>query len=89
MERSVANAAAMAEFLRSHPLVRKINYAALSTHPGADVHARQATSGGAVLSFETGGWWNGPSVLLYWRLAWHCHGSLVAKPSRVLLTIAL
>lgn len=54
MERSVANAAAMAEFLRSHPLVKKLNYAGLSTHPGADVHARQATSGGAVLSFETG-----------------------------------
>lgn len=56
MERSVANAAAMAEFLQGHPLVRKINYAALSSHPGADVHARQATSGGAVLSFETGEW---------------------------------
>lgn len=54
MERSVANAAAMADFLKSHPLVKKINYAGLSTHPGADIHARQATSGGAVLSFETG-----------------------------------
>jgi len=59
MERSVANAAAMAEFLRSHPLVKKLNYAGLSTHPGADVHARQATSGGAVLSFETGVWADG------------------------------
>jgi cystathionine beta-lyase/cystathionine gamma-synthase len=55
MERSVANAAAMADFLKSHPLVKKMNYAGLSTHPGADIHARQATSGGAVLSFETGG----------------------------------
>lgn len=59
MERSVANAAAMAEFLKSHPLVKKMNYAGLSTHPGADVHARQATSGGAVLSFETGVWADG------------------------------
>lgn len=55
MERSVANAAAMADFLNGHPLVKKINYAGLSTHLGADIHARQATSGGAVLSFETGG----------------------------------
>jgi cystathionine beta-lyase/cystathionine gamma-synthase len=54
MERSVANAAAMADFLKSHPLVKKMNYAGLNTHPGADIHARQATSGGAVLSFETG-----------------------------------
>lgn len=55
MERSVANAAAMADFLNGHPLVKKLNYASLSSHPGSDVHARQATSGGAVLSFETGG----------------------------------
>eukprot|EP00775_Hariotina_reticulata_P013490 gene13490-13615_t len=54
MERSVANAAAMAEFLSSHPLVKKLNYAGLPSHPGAAVHASQATSGGAVLSFETG-----------------------------------
>jgi hypothetical protein len=54
MERSVANAAAMAEFLHSHPLVKKLNYAGVPSHPGAAVHASQATSGGAVLSFETG-----------------------------------
>lgn len=54
MERSVSNAAKIAEFLKGHPLVRKLNYAGLPTHPGAAVHAAQATSGGAVLSFETG-----------------------------------
>jgi cystathionine beta-lyase/cystathionine gamma-synthase len=70
MERSVANAAAMADFLKSHPLVKKMNYAGLSTHPGYDIHVRQATSGGAVLSFETGvfclhakGWGAATSVL--------------------------
>lgn len=54
MERSVANAKAMAEFLASHPLVKKLNYAGMPNHPGAAIHAAQATSGGAVLSFETG-----------------------------------
>jgi cystathionine beta-lyase len=54
MERSVANAAAMAEFLAGHPLVTQLNYAGRASHPGAAIHARQATSGGAVLSFETG-----------------------------------
>lgn len=54
LERSVANAKAMAEFLAGHPLVKKLNYAGLPSHPGAAIHAAQATSGGAVLSFETG-----------------------------------
>eukprot|EP00879_Flechtneria_rotunda_P019986 GHRR01021013.1.p1 GENE.GHRR01021013.1~~GHRR01021013.1.p1 ORF type:complete len:769 (+),score=330.87 GHRR01021013.1:305-2611(+) len=54
MERSVANAEAMAQFLSTHPLVKKLNYASLPSHTGAAVHGSQATSGGAVLSFETG-----------------------------------
>lgn len=54
MERSVSNTKAIAEFLASHPLVKKLNYAGMPSHPGAAIHAAQATSGGAVLSFETG-----------------------------------
>ncbi|KAF6248259.1 cystathionine beta-lyase [Scenedesmus sp. NREL 46B-D3] len=54
MERSVANAEKIAEFLAGHPLVRRLNYAGRPQHPGAGVHAAQASSGGAMISFETG-----------------------------------
>lgn len=54
MERSISNAEKIAEFLAGHPLVRKLNYAGRPQHPGAAVHAAQATSGGAMISFETG-----------------------------------
>jgi cystathionine beta-lyase/cystathionine gamma-synthase len=55
MERSIDNAEKIAEFLAGHPLVRKLNYAGRPEHAGADVHAAQSTSGGAMISFETGG----------------------------------
>ena len=54
MERSAASAAAIAEWLAAHPLVRRVNYPGLASHAGAAVHAAQATSGGSLLSFETG-----------------------------------
>ena len=41
----------IAEFLESHPLVEKVYYPGLASHPHADVHASQSTSAGAVLSF--------------------------------------
>lgn len=44
-------AGVLAAFLESHPLVEKVYYPGLSSHPGADIHEKQATSGGAVLSF--------------------------------------
>ena len=54
MERSAATAATLAAWLQAHPLVRRINYPGLAGHPGAGVHAAQATAGGSLLSFETG-----------------------------------
>ena len=54
MERSAETAAALAAWLQAHPLVRRINYPGLAGHPGAAVHAAQATAGGSLLSFETG-----------------------------------
>ncbi|GFR53198.1 hypothetical protein Agub_g15947 [Astrephomene gubernaculifera] len=54
MERSAANAAALASFLSRHPLVRKVNYPGLPGHPGHELHMRQASGGGSLLSFETG-----------------------------------
>lgn len=54
MERAADNCAKLAAYLSRHPLVKKVNYAGLPSHPGASVHAAQATTGGALLSFETG-----------------------------------
>lgn len=54
MERAADNAARVADFLSAHPLVRKVNYAGLPSHPGHALHMSQATHGGSLLSFETG-----------------------------------
>ncbi|KXZ54908.1 hypothetical protein GPECTOR_4g980 [Gonium pectorale] len=54
MERSAENAAKLATFLSGHPLVKKVNYPGLPSDPGYALHRRQATSGGSLLSFETG-----------------------------------
>lgn len=54
IERQVQNCGKIAEYLAKHPLVKKINYAGLATHPGHDLHFKQATGAGSLLSFETG-----------------------------------
>lgn len=41
----------IAQYLQAHPLVAKVYYPGLETHPGYDIHAAQSTSAGAVLSF--------------------------------------
>ncbi len=48
------NAQRIAEFLQTHPAVRRVYYPGLTSHPGAQLHARQARGAGGVLSFETG-----------------------------------
>lgn len=42
----------IAEFLAQQPLVEKVYYPGLASHPGAAIHNGQATSAGAVLSFS-------------------------------------
>ncbi|MEO4052632.1 aminotransferase class I/II-fold pyridoxal phosphate-dependent enzyme [Solibacillus sp. CAU 1738] len=42
----------IAEYLEAHPLVEKVYYPGLTTHPGHAIHAAQSTSPGAVLSFN-------------------------------------
>ncbi len=42
----------IAKFLEAHPLVEKVFYPGLESHPGYDIHASQSTSAGAVLSFS-------------------------------------
>ncbi|MCH7322538.1 aminotransferase class I/II-fold pyridoxal phosphate-dependent enzyme [Solibacillus sp. MA9] len=42
----------IAEFLEQQPLVEKVYYPGLASHPGAAIHNGQSTSTGAVLSFS-------------------------------------
>lgn len=52
MNTSVNNAQKIAEFLQVHPKIKKVYYPGLKDHVDHDLHFKQATSGGAVLSFE-------------------------------------
>lgn len=52
LKESVKNAQEIAELLDKHPKVKNVYYPGLKTHPGHEVHFKQATNGGAVLSFE-------------------------------------
>ncbi|KAK6121507.1 hypothetical protein DH2020_044752 [Rehmannia glutinosa] len=54
MQRAQENAQKIAEFLASHPRVKRVNYAGLLDHPGRSLHYSQAKGAGSVLSFLTG-----------------------------------
>lgn len=54
VEKQQENAQKIAEFLASHPRVKKVNYAGLPGHPGRDLHYSQAKGAGSVFSFLTG-----------------------------------
>ncbi|KAI0492284.1 hypothetical protein KFK09_026554 [Dendrobium nobile] len=54
VEKQQANAQKLAEFLSTHPRVKKVNYAGLPEHPGHSLHYSQAKGAGSVLSFLTG-----------------------------------
>lgn len=54
VEKQQENAQKIAEFLSSHPRVKKVNYAGLPDHPGRSLHYSQAKGAGSVLSFLTG-----------------------------------
>ncbi|XP_068634365.1 cystathionine beta-lyase, chloroplastic-like [Aristolochia californica] len=54
VEKQQENAQKIAEFLTSHPRVKRVNYAGLSNHPGSALHFSQARGAGSVLSFLTG-----------------------------------
>ncbi|KAL4442966.1 hypothetical protein ABPG77_008457 [Micractinium sp. CCAP 211/92] len=53
MEHQVANAQRIAEWLAAHPMVHRVNYPGLASHPGKDVHDAQASSPGSIISFVT------------------------------------
>lgn len=51
MKQSTASATAIASYLEGVPEVVKVYYPGLKNHPGYDLHLKQASSPGAVLSF--------------------------------------
>lgn len=55
MIRHAENAAAVALALDSHPLVRRVYYPGLTSHPGHEIARRQMTGFGGVVSFELDG----------------------------------
>jgi methionine-gamma-lyase len=58
------NAQRIAAFLAQHPAVARVYYPGLETHEGYDVHARQASGPGSLISFELkGGYEAGRTVL--------------------------
>lgn len=55
MERHVANAQKLAEFLDGHPKVARVLYPGLPSHPQYELAQRQMSSGGAMIAFEVEG----------------------------------
>ena len=55
MLRHADNAAAIAEALAGHSLVRRVYYPGLASHPGHEIARRQMTGFGGMLSFELEG----------------------------------
>jgi cystathionine gamma-lyase len=53
--RHAENAAAIAEALDAHPLVRRVYFPGLASHPGHEIARRQMTGFGGMVSFELDG----------------------------------
>jgi cystathionine gamma-lyase/cystathionine beta-lyase/cystathionine gamma-lyase/homocysteine desulfhydrase len=56
MDRQEATARRIVEALAAHPGVRAVLYPGLPDHPGHEVHRRQASGFGAMLTFDVGGY---------------------------------
>jgi cystathionine beta-lyase/cystathionine gamma-synthase len=54
MERHEVNGRAIAEFLAGHGKVARVLYPGLPDHPGHEIHRRQASGFGALISFDVG-----------------------------------
>ncbi|MFD7524144.1 trans-sulfuration enzyme family protein [Paenibacillus chitinolyticus] len=55
MEGSEQNARRLAEWLNSHPAVEAVYYPGLPGHPGREIHEKQSSGYGAVVSFDVNG----------------------------------
>jgi len=51
MDRHIENAFKLVAFLVAHPLIEKVYYPGLSTHPGHEIQKKQAKNFGAIISF--------------------------------------
>ena len=52
MEKSVVNAISLTKYLEQHAKIKKVYYPHLESCKFYDIHTEQASSGGAVFSFE-------------------------------------
>lgn len=52
LEKSSDSARKIAAYLHEHPLVEEVYYPGLTFHPGYQIHTRQSTGAGALLSFR-------------------------------------
>jgi cystathionine beta-lyase/cystathionine gamma-synthase len=68
MERHEKNARAIAEWLAGHPKLKGVFYPGLKTHPGHELHQRQASGFGGMIAFDTGSIEQAASVLKRARL---------------------
>jgi len=55
MKQHEENAIAVANYLKGHPLVRKVFYPGLDSHPGHEIAKRQMKGFGGIVSFEMKG----------------------------------
>ncbi len=54
VDRQQQNAIEIANFLNRHPVVTRVHFPGLDSHPARELHFSQAKGPGSVLSFETG-----------------------------------
>lgn len=54
MEEIETNTKIIADFLQSHPKVKKVYYPGFSTHPGHEIQKKQARGYGGMISFDVG-----------------------------------
>lgn len=55
VEKQAANALALAQWLETHPMISRVYYPSLASHPQHELAMRQQSAGGAIVSFEVKG----------------------------------
>ncbi|HKQ68841.1 MAG TPA: cystathionine gamma-synthase [Polyangiaceae bacterium] len=76
MRQHVATAQRLAERLASHPMVRRVHYPGLVSHPGHALAARQMSGPGGMISFELSGEFAQVRKLLQTLVLFACAESL-------------